>query len=386
MGSTCRFFTLGVLAYLAGWIPLFMVVSNIMSNEKVNTSEWVNISSLVKLKIEPNAAEYVAQPAYAPPGIVGFFVFTFLLFSSFGVWHLLSWAWPRLVQKYVESGYFGLSAVAKITLYLFLVLTTLAQSSVSTDGSVPSSDQEQNAGRTYAIGFGLTFGVVIPVVWITSAWILRRYKSLVTSGQPRVSTVPGSRLRWIDYGVSAPIMFVVLAVSWGCASAPVVAVGAVSQAIGIWCAAASDPLMEAGTLSQINPYQALRTHQFLAVLHLGSVVLFLLVAVNRNLLGLTVPLQTRWTTEPFPWYRIKANVTAPDDSSVLIVDSYGAAINVPVVLLAASFATWSGLCHVYGAGTAGGAMYTGLNHHHRTATTISGFTSVYLLGNSETKF
>jgi hypothetical protein len=119
-----------------------------------------------------------------------------------------------------------------------------------------------------------------------------------------------SQLRWIDYVVSAPIMFAVLSVSWGCASAMLVAAGSFLQAVGIVLARASDPLMDKHSVSQVSAQQAVDLDRFLAAVHLGGVVVFLDIAAHRNLLGLSVPLRSDWSTEPFEWYRVKPNNAA----------------------------------------------------------------------------
>jgi hypothetical protein len=66
------------------------------------------------------------------------------------------------------------------------------------------------------------------------------------------------------------------------------------------------------------------------------------------------------------------------------MDTAGASVDFPVVLFAAAFATWSGLCHVYGAGTAGGALNMLRTRH--TTTTTSSITSLYtMFGTGDTQ-
>jgi hypothetical protein len=344
------YFVGGCVAYVCAWAPLCIVVSRVLAGGGAeNRSAWENVT---ELGLPPG---YVAQRAHAPPEIVGFFVFTVLLFSSFGAWHLTSWVWTdqsrwRWLPR-VEIGYFGLSAVAKTTLHLFLVLTVLAQSTVGRDGQRPSSDGGGD-DDTYAVGFGLTFGLIIPVVWGVTAWLARKTTPATTTGV--LSSVPAGTLRWADYVVSAPVMFAVLAVSWGCTSAAVVGVGSALQAVGIMCARASDPLMEVGSTSAVGHYHAARLHTFLAAVHLSSVIVFLMMAARRDVLGLTVPLRSTWSVEPFAWYRVKRVATGLEGG--LMMDTAGATHEFPVVLLAAFFATWSGGCHVYGAAYARGAL------------------------------
>ena len=371
------YFAAGCLAYVLAWTPLCVIVSNVLDASGQNSSVWLNSTNATPgLKLP---AGYVVQRAYAPSGIVGFFIFTLCVFSSFGAWHLVSWAVPVASRPRwlpsIEVGYFGLSAVAKTTLYIFLVLTVLAQSSVGRDGQVPGKNNEDDPGQTYAIGFGLSFGVVIPVIWATTACLMKRYKPVY--GRQPFFTRPGSWLRWIDYVVSAPIMFAVLSVSWGCSSVAVVAGGVALQAAGIVFAGASDPLMDPASASDVSVQQALQLHRFLAAVHLGSVAIFLAVAAHRNLLGLRVPLRTEWSTEPFNWYRAKQNASSVDRTAVLVMDTAGASVDFPVVLFAAAFATWSGLCHVFGAGTAGGALHMLRTRH--TTTTTSSITSLYTM-------
>jgi hypothetical protein len=369
-----RYFVAGCLVYALAWTPLCLIVAKVVGgpDDDHNSSAWANASE-VGIKLPPN---YVAQQAFAPAGILGFFVFTFLLFSSFGVWHLDSWAWKNPKEdrwKWLpntELGYFGLSAVAKTSLYIFLVLTVLAQSSVGRNNELPKSRASDD--KTYAIGFGLTLGVVI-IVWATTRCLAKRYEPVYR--RQLLLSAPASRLRWTDYVVSAPIMFAVLSVSWGCASAMLVAAGSALQAVGILLARASDPLMDRRSEAQVSPEQAVHLHRFLAAVHLGSAATFVWIAAHRKLLGLSVPLRTDWSTEPFDWYRVKPNVSSADSGAVLIMDTSNATVDFPVVLFAALFATWSGVCHVYGAGCAWGLLEHGKTQHTQTKTTNSVMTT-----------
>jgi hypothetical protein len=345
---------------------LCLIVAKVVGGpgDNQNSSAWVNASE-VGIKLPSN---YVAQQAFAPAGILGFFVFTFLVFSSFGVWHLDSWAWTNPKKNRwqwlpnSELGYFGLSAVAKTSLHIFLVLTVLAQSSVGRNNQLPKNTAgDDGGGHTYATGFGLAVGVII-FIGATTKYLTHRYEPQYVGTMP---SAPASRLRWNDYVVSAPIMFAVLSVSWGCASAMLVAVGSALQAVGILLARASDPLMESSSESQVSPRQAFYLHRFLAAVHLGSAAIFLGIAAQRKLLGLSVPLRTDWSTEPFEWYRVKSNASSSNNSAVLIMDTSKATVDFPVVLFAAMFATWSGMCHVYGAGYAWGLLQHGKRQQHK---------------------
>ena len=86
------YFAAGCLAYVLAWTPLCVIVSNVLDASGQNSSVWLNSTNTTPgLKLP---AGYVVQRAYAPSGIVGFFIFTLCVFSSFGAWHLVSWAVP----------------------------------------------------------------------------------------------------------------------------------------------------------------------------------------------------------------------------------------------------------------------------------------------------
>lgn len=316
----------------------------------------------------------LVKPAAAPSGVIAFFVVSFMVFTSFGFHHLIirasngGYLCYKNAVKAPEYGYLALSAVAKTTLHLFLGLTVLSQADIGTEDRQPhrtvNSQQE-----VYGKGFGGAAGIVVGTA-VVFFIVKRAFKGEPQSqGSSRAEMglkwLPVSRVRWADYIVSAPIMYVVLSASWGLTSQPLLIIGAIAHAIAIACAAASDSNRNSADALKITELKVI--HALCAIIHAASATALLVWARHVGALNAALPLDRRITTQSLAWFYVCSSATqsrgSPEEQDkswqtyceqngdmhamTIAMDSPPNKANFYIVPWAAAFALWSAAGHLY---------------------------------------
>lgn len=340
--STLSFlFVVAVCLYAFAWGVVFYAGSNI--SKKGTPSKYL-VDRLAAKELTPCSAA-------APDDVFAFLVFTFLVFSSFALWHLLHQC--NVGTRRSELGYMFLSAVAKTTLHGFLAVTVLARSDIGCAEDVTTAVLDEMP-NTYATGFGIAGGAIVFIA-IGFALICRCAKDKSGYEAAPVHLWEWYPVRWVDYVVSAPLMYSVLAVSWGMISSSYLFLGALCHAIAIDLAGITEsPKARETTGLSYDLYRYL--HAFCACVHMGSAAVIFILAAATNRLTNTVCVQWDWHFPPRnrKWYYAVDGVDtfcdeAAGESNRLIID-YSREHKVRtfnIVAPAVVFAAWSGLCHVY---------------------------------------
>lgn len=353
----------GWSCYAVAWAFTIVAVSSIRMSRGGSSVGGGADGAAVLGPLYADSRVYLAS---APSGIVGFFVATAVIFTSFGVVHFLGNVVQTLGPARAEYAYLGLSAVAKTTLHLFLALTVLSQSDVGQRGS-PSTSTARSQASTYQAGFigaGLIIAAVTGLFCLIHFWVRRRVSSSLCTSDVSLSLPCGAglvALRWVDYVVSAPLMYAVLSASWGLLSVWPVAVGSLCHAVGIVCAAFSETAAQRLSSTTLGRVELLWLHGLCCAVHFSSALALFCWAASKGVLSASLPLSRAWTLKSPSWYYVCWASENPRgnqdwqtwcdglDREDLAVTMSGAtdASFLYVVPAAVLFAAWSAAVHAW---------------------------------------
>lgn len=329
-------------------------------------------------------------PAQPPNEIMVFLGIMFAIFTSFAVWYFWIWAtevtscarsatrsvhraWLRLWRVAAsdtegpepgpiaggsaEIGYIVLSAVAKTVLHGLLAVTSLGR---TYSEKHRNRLVESELGALYEKGFPVAGGIFAGVI-VLFLVVWRVCRATFTA-----ATEPGPvkpyylfsviALRWVDYAVSAPLMWVVLSVSWGLSSYPRVCAGAALHAVAMLCAAGGEDQDEDRRVVQQGRLWKVM-HGLAGVVHIASAITIAVIADYNGVLTTAVPYTE--TGDPMMWFEQRALGDNCDlDPSPESLAAYPTPVFVQADTeplherslylgwAAVTFALWSGIVHV----------------------------------------
>lgn len=313
-----------------------------------------SVARLLSSSQEDDTPEYTTT-ATPPQDILYFFAITVAIFTSFGLVHLVAWFHPT--RHDYERWYVALSLISKVTLHLFIFVTLYAQAQME-DGDY------DGATRAYQYGYA---GASTVVVLTTVAFYLfaRAHKTDVRKTQ--LDPLPCSigccgrpiPLRWLDYLITAPLMYAVLSVTWGQYNLRLLNVGALLMATTITIGALLEPV-EARKSATV-PLTRAKLHTACAVVHAVSAVAFAIAIASAKTGGTERLYPDTWKRTRHTWY---FNCTTGEENrhagmavcgntrnkfDHLVVDKEGATVTFYTAAAAIMFAVVSAVLHAVSA-------------------------------------
>eukprot|EP00661_Eupelagonemidae_sp_cell13_P006847 gene6843-4292_t len=325
--------------YTVAWIIVAQSVSRLLSSPK-----------------EGDIPEHTTT-ATPPQDILYFFAITIAVFTSFGLVHLVAWFHPT--RHDYERWYVALSLISKVTLHLFIFVTLYAQAQME-DGDY------DGATRAYRSGYAGASAVV--VLTAVAFYLFSRAHKNDPPGKldPLPCSIsccgPPIPLRWLDYLITAPLMYAVLSVTWGQYNLRLLNVGALLMATTIVIGALMEPVE--ARKSATLPLTRAKLHTACAVVHAVSAVAFAIAIASAKTGGTERLYPDTWKRTRHTWYfnctrgeenrhagmAVCGNTRSKFDH--LVVDKEGATVTFYTAVAAIMFAVVSAVLHAVSAWSA----------------------------------